>query len=148
MSILTEQPVMAKNIDLNKSLGSHKTVLVPNPVLDAKREVVAFLGAGVVCVGEIWYEGNVQIDGNLEGNVHTKGTLLIGQQAKIKGAIEAGTVVCQGNISGQVVAKEKVNLISPGSIDGTLTTPTISVETGGRFNGHVLMNRQSSGKPA
>ena len=147
MSIAVEHNVMDANLDSEKSLGSQKTYLVPTPVVDGKQEVVAFFGTGVVCRGEIWYEGSVQIDGRLEGTVHTKGTLVIGQQAVVKASIEAGTVVCKGKIQGEVAAKEDVKLLAPGSIDGTLTTPRLSVETGGIFNGRVSMSNGPLTKP-
>ena len=91
------------------------------------------------CTGEIWYEGNVQIEGRLEGTVHTKGTLVVGDQAVLKATIDAGTVVCKGKIEGDVIAKETIKLLSPGLIDGTLSTPQLSVETGGVFNGRLSM---------
>jgi cytoskeletal protein CcmA (bactofilin family) len=121
------------------SLGSQKSFQVPIPVLQAKKEVVAFFGAGVECIGEIWYEGNVQIDGRLEGTIHTKGTLVIGDRAVVKAKIEAGTVICKGKIQGDVVAKESIKLLSPGLIDGTMSAPRLSVESGGVFNGRVSM---------
>ncbi len=133
---LEESVTSQKSMD---SIGSQKTVHVPSPVLLGKREVVAFFGPGVQCTGEIWYEGNVQIDGCLEGVVHTKGTLVIGDRAMVKASIEAGTVVCKGNIRGDVVAKEAIKLLAPGFIDGTLCAPRLSVETGGIFNGRVSM---------
>ncbi len=52
--------------------------------MQAKMEVVAFFGVGGECIGELWYEGNGQIDGRLEGTVHTKGTLVIGDGAVSK----------------------------------------------------------------
>ncbi len=121
------------------SVGSQKSFQVPIPVLQAKKEVVAFFGAGVECIGEIWYEGNVQIDGRLEGTIHTKGTLVIGDRAVVKAKIEAGTVICKGKIQGDVVAKESIKLLSPGLIDGTMSAPRLSVESGGVFNGRVSM---------
>jgi cytoskeletal protein CcmA (bactofilin family) len=121
------------------SLGSQKSFQVPIPVLQAKKEVVAFFGAGVECIGEIWYEGNVQIDGRLEGTIHTKGTLVIGDRAVVKAKIEAGTVICKGKIQGDVVAKESIKLLSSGLIDGTMSAPRLSVESGGVFNGRVSM---------
>ena len=121
------------------SLGSQKSFQVPVPVLQAKKEVVAFFGAGVECIGEIWYEGNVQIDGKLEGTIHTKGTLVIGDRAVVKAKIEAGSVICKGKIQGEVVAKDSIKLLSPGLIDGTMSAPRLSVENGGAFNGHVSM---------
>ena len=130
-TILRQEPTI--------SLGSQKSFQVPSPVLQAKKEVVAFFGAGVECIGEIWYEGNVQIDGKLEGTIHTKGTLVIGDQAVVKAKIEAGTVICKGKIQGEVVARESIKLLSPGLIDGTMSAPRLSVENGGVFNGRVSM---------
>jgi len=130
-TILRQEPTI--------SLGSQKSFQVPSPVLQAKKEVVAFFGAGVECIGEIWYEGNVQIDGKLEGTIHTKGTLVIGDRAVVKAKIEAGSVICKGKIQGEVVAKESIKLLSPGLIDGTMSAPRLSVENGGVFNGRVSM---------
>ena len=147
MPVATEEEVILPSVDYKKALGSQKTYFVPAPVIEGKQEVVAFFGPGVECKGEIWYEGSVQIDGRLEGTVHTKGTLVIGQQAVVKASIEAGTVVCKGKIQGEVAAKEDVKLLAPGSIDGTLTTPRLSVETGGIFNGRVSMSNGPLTKP-
>ena len=139
MALVSELEALPSTQDISTSLGSQKSFQVPTPVIQAKKEVVAFFGVGVECIGEIWYEGNVQIDGCLEGTVHTKGTLVIGDRAVVKAKIEAGSVICKGNIQGEVVAKELVKLLSPGLIDGTMSTPRLSVESGGMFNGRVSM---------
>jgi cytoskeletal protein CcmA (bactofilin family) len=139
MAVMSELDVMTPTQDFATSLGSQKSFQVVSPVLPAKKEVVAFFGEGVECIGEIWYEGNVQIDGRLEGTVHTKGTLVIGDRAVVKAKIEAGTVICKGSIHGDVVAKESIKLLAPGLIHGTLSAPQLSVEIGGVFNGRIRM---------
>ena len=139
MAPTSEVETMAHPQDQVIPLGSAKSYQVPNPVVTGETEVVAFFGPGVECIGEIWYEGNVQIDGGLDGLLHTQGTLVIGDRAVIKAKIEAGTVVCKGKIQGDVVARETVKLLAPGSIDGTLSTPRLSVEMGGVINGRVSM---------
>ena len=143
MTLVSELGITNPTQELNASLGSQKLFQVPTPVLQAKKDVVAFFGAGVECIGEIWYEGNVQIDGQLEGTVHTKGTLVIGDRAIVKAKIEAGTVICKGKIQGEVVAQESIKLLSPGLIDGTMSAPRLSVENGGIFNGSVTMGAVS-----
>lgn len=139
MSLVSELGIAPSAQELDASLGSQKLFQVPTPVLQTKKDVVAFFGVGVECIGEIWYEGNVQIDGRLEGTVHTKGTLVIGDRAVVKAKIEAGTVICKGKIQGDVVAQESIKLLSPGLIDGTMSAPRLSVENGGIFNGRVSM---------
>ena len=140
MALTSEVETMAIPQGQITSLGSTKSYQIPRPVVEGKSEVVAFFGPGVRCTGEIWYEGNVQIEGGLEGLVHTNGTLVIGDRAVIKATIEAGTVICKGSIQGDVVARETVKLLAPGSIEGTLSTPRLSVETGGVINGRVSMD--------
>ena len=139
MTLVSELGIVPSTQELNTSLGSLKLFQVPTPVLQTKKDVVAFFGVGVECIGEIWYEGNVQIDGRLEGTIHTKGTLVIGDRAVVKANIEAGTVICKGKIQGDVVAQESIKLLSPGLIDGTMSAPRLSVENGGVFNGRVSM---------
>lgn len=139
MAPTSEVETMVHSQDQMTPPGSAKSFQISNPVVAGDSEVVAFFGAGVECIGEIWYEGNVQIDGGLEGLLHTKGTLVIGDRAVIKATIEAGSVVCKGKIQGDVVARETVKLLAQGSIDGTVSTPRLSVEPGGVINGRVSM---------
>ena len=139
MPLTSELGIMNPTLERKPSIGSQKSYHVSTPVIEGNSEVVAYFGPGVECTGEIWYEGNVQIEGRLEGTVHTKGTLVVGDQAVLKATIDAGTVVCKGKIEGDVIAKETIKLLSPGLIDGTLSTPQLSVETGGVFNGRLSM---------
>lgn len=146
MALVNELDEITQSQAFTTSLGSQKSVQVPFPVLQEKKEVVAFFGVGVECIGEIFYEGNVQIDGRLEGTVHTKGTLVIGDRAVVKAKIEAGTVICKGTVHGDVVAKKSVELLSPGLIDGTISAPLVSVETGGVLYGRVSMGHSENSK--
>jgi len=139
MAVVTEHEVMPLPQHSEDSIGSRKSLQILKPIVQGQREVVAFFGPGVECTGEIWYEGNVQIDGKLEGLVHTQGTLVVGDGAVVKAFIEAGTVVCKGSIQGDVIAKEGIKLLAPGFIHGTMRAPRFSVETGGIFNGRISM---------
>lgn len=113
MSVMTEEMTVSASIAPRTEVGSQKTCLIPTPVIGESHEVVAFFGRGVKCTGEIWYEGSIQIDGQLEGTVYTKGTVVIGKEAQVKATIEAGTVVCKGNIYGTVVASGKSESLDP-----------------------------------
>src|SRR5213080_286651 len=73
-------------------------------------DIIAFVGKGVEFKGTISYSGTVRIDGYLDGEIHTDGVLLIGEEAVIQAKITAGTIVSKGKITGDVVAKECVKL--------------------------------------
>lgn len=104
--------------------------------------VNAFVGKGVEFKGVISYNGTVRIDGRMEGEIHTEGTLLVGEEAVLSAIVNAGTVVCKGRITGDIQAKEKVKLRAPAVLNGSVTTPLLSMEEGVLFNGNCDMSRQ------
>jgi cytoskeletal protein CcmA (bactofilin family) len=102
-------------------------------------DISAFVGKGVEFKGTISYSGTVRIDGYLDGEIHTDGVLLIGEEAVIQAKITAGTIVCKGKITGDVVAKECVKLRAPAVMNGSIKTPMLSMEDGVLFNGALEM---------
>lgn len=113
----------------------------PNTRPESNEAVVAFVGKGVEFKGMISYSGTVRIDGFLDGEIHTEGTLLVGEEAVLTAKVSAGTIVCMGKITGDVVAKEKIKLLAPAVLNGGVKTPMISVEDGVLFNGTLEMTQ-------
>jgi len=109
-------------------------------------DIIAFVGEEVAFKGTIKYQGTVRVDGRLEGEIYTDGNLIIGQKAVITAKIEAGTVTCQGRITGEVLAKNRVKLLSPAVFDGTITTPLLSMDEGVMFNGSCNMSKKGERK--
>jgi cytoskeletal protein CcmA (bactofilin family) len=105
----------------------------------ADREVSAFVGAGVEFKGVIRYNGTVRIDGKVEGEIHTDGVLLVGKDAVIAAKISASSVVCRGKITGDIVATDKVKLLTPAALNGSVKAPLLSMEEGVLFNGTMEM---------
>lgn len=108
---------------------------------DPGQDVSAFVGKGVVFKGTITYHGTVRIDGTLEGEIHTEGVLLVGEEAVITAKVTAGTIVCKGKITGDIHVKDKMKLRTPARIDGGVTTPMLSIEEGVLFNGTLEMEQ-------
>jgi cytoskeletal protein CcmA (bactofilin family) len=104
-------------------------------------DVIAFVGKGVEFKGTITYNGTVRIDGILDGEIHTDGTLLIGEEAVLTAKVSAGTIISKGKITGDIAAKEKVRLLSPAILNGSVKAPTLSMEEGVLFNGNIEMAR-------
>ncbi|MCP9449830.1 MAG: polymer-forming cytoskeletal protein [Nitrospira sp.] len=98
-------------------------------------ESLTFLAKGVDFRGVIHFEGTIRVDGRLEGEVHTNGTLIVGEQGVIKGLISAGTVMTSGKINGTVTALEKVQINKPGILIGDVRTAAIAIEDGAHFHG-------------
>ncbi|NOU10049.1 MAG: polymer-forming cytoskeletal protein [Nitrospira sp.] len=108
------------------------------------QDVSAFVGKGVMFKGTITYNGTVRIDGTLEGEIHTDGILLVGEEAVITAKVTAGTIVCKGKITGDIYARDKMKLRAPAIINGGVTTPMLSMEEGVLFNGTLEMEEAAS----
>lgn len=119
----------SSGLESSSSVGDH-----PN-------EVIAFVGKGVEFKGVITYKGTVRIDGLLDGEIHTDGVLLVGDDAILTAKVTAGTVISRGKITGDIIAKEKIRLLSPAILNGSVTAPVVSMEEGVLFNGTIEMAR-------
>lgn len=111
------------------------------PSTEKDENVIAFVGKGVEFKGIISYNGTVRIDGVLDGEIHTEGTLLVGEEAVLTAKVSAGTVVSKGKITGDIIAKEKVRLLAPAVLNGSVKAPMLSMEEGVLFNGNIEMSR-------
>jgi cytoskeletal protein CcmA (bactofilin family) len=108
-----------------------------------KDQLIAFVGKGVTVKGVINYKGTVKIDGCFEGEINTEGILLVGSEAVIKAQVSAGSVVSYGKVVGDIMASEKVSLMAPAVLNGSLKTPVLSMEEGVLFTGQLEMTEKA-----
>ena len=102
-------------------------------------DIIAFVGHGVEFKGMLTYKGSVRIDGQFDGEIQTDDTLYIGDQATVTAQIRAGSVIASGRITGNITARERVELKSPAVIEASLQTPKLSIGTGVVMNGDITM---------
>jgi cytoskeletal protein CcmA (bactofilin family) len=96
---------------------------------------ITLLAKGVVLTGEIRVEGTVRIDGRLDGEIQTKGQVIIGEDGLVQGTIMAGTVISSGRIKAKVTATEQVQLLKTATLIGEVHTPVLIVEEGAKMQG-------------
>jgi cytoskeletal protein CcmA (bactofilin family) len=101
----------------------------------SKGETLTFLARGFEFNGTLNFDGMVRIDGVVTGEIHTEGTLIIGEHAVVEGNVSAGIIVSGGKINGNVTAREKVKLVSTAALLGTIRTPLLHIEEGVRLKG-------------
>jgi cytoskeletal protein CcmA (bactofilin family) len=106
-----------------------------NPGADESNENFTLLGRGVDFKGVVSFDGTVRVDGRVEGEIHTTGTLIVGEHAVIKGVVSAGVLMNSGKINGTITANEKIQILKPGILVGDIRTPLIAIEEGSHFHG-------------
>ena len=100
---------------------------------------ITLLAKGVVLKGEIHVEGTVRIDGRLDGEIQTKGQVIIGEDGLVQGTITAGTVISSGRIKAKVTANERVQLMKTATLIGEILTPILIMEEGAKLQGATDM---------
>ena len=96
---------------------------------------VSRISAGTVIKGEIQSPYDLRIDGTFEGKIQTKGRVVIGETAIIKGDIICENIDLWGKVEGDLFVKETLALKEGCKMNGNINISRLSVELGATFNG-------------
>ena len=103
----------------------------------ARKPLVASLvAADVRLSGELVSEGEVHLDGALQGEARLR-RLVVGESGFVDGAIEAESVAVRGRVQGTIVARSVV-LHASAQVDGDITAGELAIEAGARFSGRSV----------
>lgn len=101
------------------------------------------IAQGVKVEGEFRSNGNVVIDGELNGSIATEQALHVGETAVIHAQVSAQSAVVAGIIVGNIIATDSLELLETSSVDGDIQTNKISIAAGSRVNGKITMGERN-----
>lgn len=106
--------------------------------------VNTIVGEGSFVEGTINSAGFTKIDGDVKGNINSKGRVVISQQARVKGNIRGSAVVLGGIVNGDIIAPESVSLSKTAIVLGAIITKNLLIENGALFSGlcYAINNRE------
>lgn len=107
--------------------------------LDAVNGFTTSVGPDSVFKGSISGTGHGIILGHVEGDSDVEGTLVVGETGVWHGNIFAENVVIAGKVEGNIVAKEKIDVVSTARVHGSLTSPFIAIAEGAIHEGEIHM---------
>ncbi len=102
-----------------------------------KTDSTTVLAADCAFKGEMTYEGSMRVEGKFEGKIHSKGKLGIGRSAQLTADITVGQASIEGNLKGNIVASERVELAASAVVLADLRAPKLVVAEGASFVGNV-----------
>ena len=114
------------------SKNSKEEVRVP-PVPKAPAPP-SLLSTDLRITGNIHSEGEIQVDGYIEGDIHAE-SLIIGETANVNGEVNAKTVRVHGFITGQIKA-DSVSLAKSAHVMGDILHESLAIEQGAFLEGH------------
>lgn len=101
------------------------------------------IGAGTKITGDIETSGDLRVDGLIEGNIVSKGKLVLGTSGNIKGTIKCSSAEISGTFDGKMDVSELLSLKSTANFRGEMTVNKLSIEPGATFNGTCNMTDKS-----
>jgi cytoskeletal protein CcmA (bactofilin family) len=99
----------------------------------------AFLGKGSRVTGKVVFEGPARVEGQIDGEITAQDALTIGESATVTAQVSGSSVVIQGRVTGDVVARKRLEIRAPGKLIGNIQTPSLVIHEGVVFEGHCAM---------
>jgi len=95
------------------------------------------IGADTHIKGEMSFDRSCRLLGAFEGTINAKGQLHVADGASCKAEVEAGEIVVDGTIEGNVTARERIQLNGKSKLIGDVVAAKLIVAEGASFSGHV-----------
>ena len=112
----------------------------------------ATIGPSIFIKGDLTGEEDLVIEGRVEGRVDLKqNNVTVGKNGRVHADVFGKVVVVEGEVNGNVFAREQAILRQSGAIRGNITAPRVILEDGSRFKGSIDMEppkEMGAGAPA
>jgi cytoskeletal protein CcmA (bactofilin family) len=99
------------------------------------------IGKGTKISGKLNFNHPARIEGEAEGEI-TGDEILIAPGAVVSARIAAIRLTIGGTVTGEVVARERIELLPTARLRCTLVTPSLVLNEGAQFDGDCKMPRE------
>jgi cytoskeletal protein CcmA (bactofilin family) len=97
------------------------------------------VGANTSFDGVIKSDGNIRVDGILQGRIETAGNVIIGPSARVLADIVAHTIQVWGAVRGDINAQGRLEILPEGRVWGNVQVVSLLIDEGGLFLGQCTM---------
>jgi cytoskeletal protein CcmA (bactofilin family) len=110
-----------------------------------KDEFQTVIGQDAQFKGELSFQGGVRVDGQFEGQINSAGRVFVSKGGKLKAEVKVVSLTLEGQVEGNVVADERVELRATSQLRGDLKAPKLLVVEGATFVGRCEVGPGSGG---
>jgi len=114
--------------------------------LEKFKDAETIIGASIKVKGNFQGQGDIVIEGALEGSLKTEANLYIGDKAKVVASVESKDATINGEVKGNIKTRGYLALGSTAKIFGDIQYNELSVERGAVINGQLLMTTEISNR--
>lgn len=114
------------------------------PSRENGHEPETIIAASVKVEGDFASEGNVLIEGVVEGSLRTERDLRVGERARISADVSAANAVVAGEVRGNLNVGERLELEPTARVFGDVKTKVLVVASGASINGKIVMGAEAA----
>ena len=108
-------------------------------------EELASIGKSIVINGELSGSEDLTIEGRVDGKIELRDHVLtVGTNGRIKAQVSAKAIVVLGQVTGNLIATEKVDIKESGSVEGDIVSPRVAIADGSHFRGSIDMKKDGA----
>lgn len=93
------------------------------------------LSSDVEIKGQVRFTNDLVVDGKVEGEINSDGSLTVGENARVRAEIRTRSVVIYGKVHGNITVADRVELKANAELVGDIVAATLSIEAGAIFVG-------------
>ena len=140
--MFTTKPESGDNITkLGGGVGDAKTPFTERPATyaskgpgpSASKMVPSIIGEDLTIRGNVTSKGEIQVDGEIEGDIRC-GSVLLGDKSKVTGGVAAEDVVVRGHVVGSIRGL-RITLQAQSHVEGDIFHQSLAIEQGAYFEG-------------
>ncbi len=90
-----------------------------------------------VITGEIQGQADLNLEGQLTGNIEIGGLLFVGKAGSLNGEATVENMVIEGRVEGQITATAKIEIRSSGHVQGNIFCQQIAIAEGAFLDGKI-----------
>lgn len=95
------------------------------------------LGRGTRVRGRIQSDGDLRVEGGIEGDVSVNGEVVIEEGAEVRGNVDGAVVTIGGALTGDASSRTGIVVRASAKVAGNLGGPEVSIEEGAEFSGRI-----------
>ena len=115
----------------------------PKEPATVNESAINVVAEGTLIEGKVLFDYISRVHGTLIGEVLAKdgSTLILSESSMVEGDVHADTLLIDGYVHGDIVAKTQVIISRTGRVVGNISTKSLKLEFGGYFEGRCGMEQ-------
>ncbi len=94
---------------------------------------------GTVIKGTITTTEDIRVDGKIDGDLDTKGKLIVGESGIITGSLKTDTTIVSGDLKIEKIEANNIIFEEKARFKGNATYKTITIKPGAKVDGNLSM---------